>query len=254
MSYNKRINRPNYSFLNPFKWISSPYSFSEGNPYLQPSFSDNIEFEYIFKENYISSFYFSYADDGFEQVSIIDDETNILKVTPLNFLVNKTFVFNQTVILKPFNWLNVRFYGDVYYSDTYSKIPVTLDYLKGWNGEFSLSNDFILNQDKTIFANISYGFITKGVDNLDYNSSFNFLNASFKALFLDKRLVVSFYANDILSSKRVTYTTYSNGIRNSFRNYYDERFFRIGVTYSFGKSFNLKNRENKNSDEFDRTN
>lgn len=254
LSYNKRIIRPNYNLLNPFKWINSPYSYSEGNPHLQPSFANNIEFEYVFKENYISSFYFSYTDDEFEQVSIIDDETNIQQVKPLNFLVNKTLGFNQTIILKPLEWLNINFFGDVYYSSTDSKIPITLNYLKGWNGEFALNSDFIFNQNKTMMANIGYGLVTKGVDNLDYNTAFNYLNASFKALFLDKKLIVSMSVNDMFSSRRVTYTTYSNGIRNTVRNYYDERFLRIGVTYNFGKSFDLKSRENKNKTEIDRTN
>lgn len=254
LSYNRRINRPNYSLLNPFRWIASPYSYSEGNPYLQPSFSNNVEFEYIFKENYISTLYFSHTDDGFEQTAILDAETNVQQIIPLNFIINKTFGFNQTVILKPFKWLNINFFGDVYYSSTDSKIPVTLDYLKGWNGFFSISNDLILNKEKTFMLNLSYNYTAKGVDNLDYNTSHNQLNASLRALFLEKKLVISLYANDIFSSNRPIYTTYSNNIKNSFRNYYDERFFRLSVVYNFGKSFNRDNREIKNSDEINRTN
>ncbi|WP_395092819.1 TonB-dependent receptor domain-containing protein [Vaginella massiliensis] len=254
LNYNKRINRPNYNLLNPFRWINSPYSYSEGNPYLQPSFSDNVEFEYIFKDNYISTLYFSHTNDGFEQTAILDAEINIQQITPLNFLINNTLGFNQTVILKPYNWLNINFFGDVYYSSTDSKIPVTLNYLKGWNGFFSISNDLILNKEKTFMLNLSYNYTTKGVDNLDYNTSHNQLNASLRALFLEKKLVISLYANDVFSSNRPTYITYSNSIKNSFRNYYDERFFRLSVTYSFGKQFNRENRETKNSEEFNRTN
>ncbi|MGG5506912.1 MULTISPECIES: TonB-dependent receptor domain-containing protein [unclassified Myroides] len=254
LNYNKRINRPNYNLLNPFKWIASPYSYSEGNPYLQPSFSNNIELEYIFKENYITTLYFSHTDDGFEQTAILDAETNIQQTTPLNFIINKTFGFNQTIILKPLKWLNINFFGDVYYSSTDSKIPVTLDYLKGWNGFFSISNDLILNKEKTFMLNLSYNYTAKGVDNLDYNTSYNQLNASLRALFLEKKLVISLYANDIFSSNRPIYTTYSHNIKNSFRNYYDERFFRLSAVYNFGKSFKRNNREIKNSDEINRTN
>ncbi len=254
LSYNRRINRPNYSFLNPFRWISSPYSYSEGNPYLQPSFSDNIEIEYIFKDNLISTFYFSHTDDGFEQVAILDDQTNIQQIIPLNFLKNKTFGFNQSVILNPYEWLNINFFGDVYYTTTDSKIPTTLQYLKGWNGNFSINNDFILNKERNIVLNISYNYITKGVDFLDYNSSFNQLNASLRASFLKKQLTASLYFNDILSSNRPTYTTYSNDIKNSFTNYYDERFFRLSIVYNFGKPFSGAKREHKNTDEIDRTN
>ena len=56
-------------------------------------------------------------------------------------------------------------------------------------------------------------YVTKGVDNLDYNSSFNQLNASFKGVFFDKKLIVSVYSNGVLSSSRITWTGYSNGIK-----------------------------------------
>src|SRR5690606_33475099 len=147
LNYNRRINRPNYNFLNPFRWIASPYSYSEGNPYLQPSFSNNVEFEYIFKDNFISSLYFSHTDDDFEQVTFLDSINNIQQIIPKNFIVNKTVGLNQTIIFKPKHWWYVNFSADIYYSSTDSKITQTLQFLSGWNGEFNLNNDFILNQN-----------------------------------------------------------------------------------------------------------
>lgn len=254
LSYSRRINRPNYGMLDPFRWISSAYSYSEGNPYLQPAFTDNLEFEYMLKENFITSVYFSYMDDDFEQLVIIDPETKVQKSIPQNFIVNKTFGINQTVIFKPVNWWNVNLYGTVYYSSTTSKVPVTLQYLKGWNGEFSINNDFTLNNSKTLFFNLRYSYVTKGVDNLDYNSAFDQLNASFKGLFFDKKLIVSLHGNDIFSSNRATYTGYSNGIKNAFMSYWDNRFVRLSLAYNFGKTFEKENRQSKNNEELNRTN
>lgn len=254
INYGRRISRPSFGFLNPFRFVDNPYSFSEGNPFLQPAFTNNIEFEYAYKDNFITNIYYSYTDEDFEQVTIIDGNTNIQQVIPLNFIVNKTFGITQAFIFKPIKWWEVNASADTYYSETNSKIPVTLQFLSGWNGEFNISNDFILNSKKTLLANLNYNYTTKGVDNLDYNSSANQLNASIKLLLLDKNLILSFYANDILSSNRFTYTSFSNGIKNSFKNYYDERYFRIGAIYNFGQKFNMNNRENKNQDEKDRTN
>ncbi|KUJ61079.1 hypothetical protein AR687_14175 [Flavobacteriaceae bacterium CRH] len=253
LNYGKRINRPGYNLLNPFIWIYSPYSFAVGNPFLQPSYSQNFEFEYAYKDYLISSFYFSHLDNGFEQVAIIDAETNVQKNIPQNFIVNKMLGFNQTIIVEPFKGVKTNFYADIYYSSTSSKIPVTLDYLKGWNGEFSISNDFILNKMKTITFNLSYIFATNGVDNLDTNTSFNQLNASLKVLLLDKKLNISLYGNDILSSSRTTYTSYSNDIKTSFRNYYDSRYFRLAMVYDFGKKFKTPETKNINQEEYNRT-
>ncbi|MDV3540285.1 TonB-dependent receptor [Elizabethkingia anophelis] len=254
LNYGRRIQRPSYNFLNPFRFVSNPFSYSEGNPFLQPSFTDNIELEYSFKDNLITNFYFSYIDDDFEQVTFLDSNTNIQQIIPKNFIINRTVGLNQTAIFKPAKWWNVNLSANVYYSSTDSKIPQTLQFLSGWNGEFSASNDFTLNESKTVLANINYYYTTKGVDNLDYNSSANQLNASIKWLLLNKKMIISLNVNDIFSSNRFRYTTFSNNIKNSFTNYSDDRFFRLGIIYNFGKKIQTDNRESKNKEEQDRTN
>ena len=49
LNYSKRINRPGFRALNPFRWYSNPYSYSSGNPSLSPSISHNVELGYLFK-------------------------------------------------------------------------------------------------------------------------------------------------------------------------------------------------------------
>jgi hypothetical protein len=126
--------------------------------------------------------------------------------------------------------------------------------LKGWNGDISISNDLNLNSKKTLFFNIRYSYTTKGVDNLDYNSAFDQLNLTFKGLFLENKLVASLHFNDVLSSNRITYTSYSNGLKTTSRSYYDTRYLQFSLTYNFGKKFNTINREIKNQEEQQRIN
>ncbi len=254
INYGRRISRPNFNFLNPFRFVSNPYSYSEGNPFLQPAFTDNIELGYAFKDNIITSVYYSYTDDDFEQVTIIDANTNVQQITPLNFIVNKMFGITQTFIFKPVKWWNVNASADVYYSNTDSKIPVTLQYLSGWSAEFNISNDLILNKKKTLFLNTSLWILADGVDNLDYNSDDLQLNTSIKWLLLNKKLTLSLNVQDIINPRGTRYTSFSNDIKNSFKNYYDEQYFRVGIIYNFGKEFNINSRSSKNQEEQNRTN
>lgn len=253
INYGRRINRPNYNYLNPFRWVSSPYSYTEGNPFLKPSFINNLELEYSYKDKIITNLYYSGLKNGFEQLTIVDPMTNTQQIIPKNFIKEVTFGITQTLILKPVSWLNTNFATDIYYSSTKSQVPVTLQFLKGWNGEFNLSNDIILNKNKTILFNVSYRLITKGVNNLDYNSFSNQLDTSLKLLAFDKKLTANLYINDILSSNRTTYTTYSNGIKNTFRNYYDERYLRLSIAYSLGKTFKKESYQNRNNEEINRS-
>src|SRR5690606_13779292 len=160
-------------------------------------------------------------------------ETSIQQIIPKNFIINRMIGGNQTIILKPLSCWNINCFGTVYYSSTDSKLPVTLQYLKGRNGQFSIKNDLTLNKLNTLFLNISYRYVTKGVDHLDYNSAYTQLNSSFKGLFFDKRLIVSLDVNDILSSSRITYAGYSNGLNTVFKNYFGNGYLTVAVTSNF---------------------
>ena len=49
ISYGRRIQRPGYADLNPFQYLLDRYSYQQGNPLLQPQFSNNIELSYNYK-------------------------------------------------------------------------------------------------------------------------------------------------------------------------------------------------------------
>ncbi|RYY38535.1 MAG: TonB-dependent receptor [Chitinophagaceae bacterium] len=46
LSYSRRLERPSYQDLNPFQRLLDQYTYQQGNPFLTPQFSDNIEFSH----------------------------------------------------------------------------------------------------------------------------------------------------------------------------------------------------------------
>src|SRR5699024_1495464 len=48
-SFSRRINRPDYQRLNPFRYYIDPYTYEKGNPLLKPELTRSIELTYIFK-------------------------------------------------------------------------------------------------------------------------------------------------------------------------------------------------------------
>ena len=52
LSYGRRMDRPGYVDLNPFRYIINQYSIREGNPSLQPEFVNNIEVTYHYKNDF----------------------------------------------------------------------------------------------------------------------------------------------------------------------------------------------------------
>ena len=255
INYNKRINRPSYNRLNPFRWYSNPFSYTEGNPFLQPSFSNNIELNYTFNDNWSNSIYYSHTDNGFEQITIVDNTDNIQKTIAQNFFKTTIIGISESYTYNKLKWLSSTFSFDWNYSKSQSLIPITNQNLNGSNAYFSTSNDFNLNKNKTLLFNFSYWYNFKGTSDLDKNNAYSQLDASIKYFAFDKKLQISFNANDILSTNRPIYTSFTNNIQIDYKNYYDVRLFRLSLVYKLGnKNINVEKKEVGNQEEKERTN
>jgi outer membrane receptor for ferrienterochelin and colicins len=69
LSYSKRINRPRGRFLNPFSSFSSNINIFQGNPDLDPSYTNVIDLGYLKKWDRLTfntSIYFNVTDNTFE--------------------------------------------------------------------------------------------------------------------------------------------------------------------------------------------
>lgn len=69
-SYSKRLNRPNYQDLNPFIGYLDDYTFSKGNPFLNPQYSDAIGVNYGFNNFLFLSANYSHTTDA--MISVIE--------------------------------------------------------------------------------------------------------------------------------------------------------------------------------------
>ncbi len=254
LSYNKRISRPDFEYLNPFRITQNPYLFVEGNPFMQPSFSDNLEFTHIYKEKWISSIYFSQIKDGFGQIAIVDNNTRVSGITPQNYYNNYTYgltqsyTFNKWKGWESINTLNVN----------YSYSEALLDFINnkrnGTNAYLSTNNNFILNKEKTIMSSIDAWYNFPGVYDIYKTSSSSNLNLSFKFFFLQKDLQLTITGSDLFKDQITEVTAFSNNVKTTYENYYDTRRLRVSLRYNFGnKKVKVNRKDFGNEEEKGRT-
>ena len=78
LGYNRRISRPSARTLNPFQSRSSKTSYFQGNPKLDPSYSNGIDIGYLkqFKKVTLNtSVYYRKSTDAISRVAVVSDET-----------------------------------------------------------------------------------------------------------------------------------------------------------------------------------
>jgi hypothetical protein len=54
-SYSRRIDRPNYQDLNPFRFYLDRFTYQQGNPYLQPQYTNSFQLTHVYKAPFSTS-------------------------------------------------------------------------------------------------------------------------------------------------------------------------------------------------------
>ena len=153
LSYGRRIERPNYQDLNPFIYFLDKYTFREGNPYLTPQFSHNIELSHNYKGQLNTSANFTRTTDIINDVLLQNDTTKVTFQTKRNIAIRRnigisisynkglTKYWTVSVFTNIFNNFFQGYVNNAYLSTSYTSFLVTLNnqfrFGKGWSGEIS---------------------------------------------------------------------------------------------------------------------
>ncbi len=71
-SYSRRLTRPNYGSLNPFRFYRDPNTFEEGNPKLRPQYTQSFTVTQNFKKQYVLTTSYNYNRDVMAEIPILD--------------------------------------------------------------------------------------------------------------------------------------------------------------------------------------
>jgi hypothetical protein len=254
ISYNRRIERPMFSQLNPFRTYSSPYTYFEGNPELQPAFTNTVEFDYTYKNNFQAGVYYENITGGNAGVVLLNDSNYMQKITPLNYFNYYDIGGNVSYTFNKLKWWTSQNSGDFWYEKVNSLIyPLTPKYMEGYRGVLETYNSFNLNKEQTVSAGFDFKYLTPGVSaDMVQNFSRTYLNLFFKAQFLNKKLTVTLNGDNVLKAPQYTLRSERNGYLSTGtgpKNVY----FRLTAAYTFGSSkLNVKKRQVGNQEERNR--
>jgi hypothetical protein len=249
--YGRRISRPSFGELDPFKWYNNPYTYYEGNPKLQPSYTQNIELSYSYMDSWTSTLYYSKTSHSYGMVTLIEKDIRI--TNEQNFCDIQNFGITESVTFNLKNrWTSVNA-ADWSYLKVKSLVPRILPKLDGFAGSISSNNDFSVNKSKTILLAINGVYNFRGVDQLDHILPNGRCDIALKLLLFEKKLALSITGDDIFHSDITSLYNYTDGIKYTWYYYYDFQKLRISLRYKFGNSkINAEQREVRNIEERDR--
>lgn len=245
LNYGKRINRPDYNVLNPFRIQLSELSFSKGNAFLVPEIVHNAELGYTLF--YRFNFKLAYSRTLNQITRLIGpDETDPRAgfITWANLATQEVYSFNASLPFQINKWWSL------YVNANASHINNQADY--GENGivdvqafTYSFFQQQTFNLPKKYVAEVSGYYSGPGVWGgvFLYNAQWA-LNVGLQKKFFNDKLNVKLSANDLFFTSGWTGTSEFNGLMSEGAGNWDSRRVSLSLNYNFGNS-NVKSRKRK---------
>ena len=252
LAYNKRIDRPIFYDVNPFRTYIDFYNYIQGNPSLMPSLTHNVEASYMFKNNLSFTAYASFLKDGSEYITITSEDDLFIVSRPENYYNQDTYGLDISYSFEPFKNFSSYSSFSAYYNSSESQLTqLTIPELQGYGYFFSTRNSWAFNKERnnSLYLNFYQKFpSTEGLANISNRAS---LQLGCVMNFLDQKLAMNVSVSDIFRQSFTKTTEKYPGFTWNSKQYSDQQNLNITLTYKFGN--NKSRNVNRNIDDSDKS-
>ena len=265
ISYTRRIKRPSYYQLNPFRTYIDAHNYAEGNPELTPEFNNQVDLNFSYSQYVSLAFNFSHTQDMFSQrTEILPNGDGCMKwknfgtctthggdlsLTELP-LVPKFVTGEDGSRTMQGAWLALTLNGGYYYfiNRSYDGTYVNRSH---W-GYGSANLNAYLPKDWTLSIDGFYN--APMVSGYTRQSAFYSMNFGVRKMWREKGLIFNLQVQDLMRSVRGS--SESLGLAEGNRSYtasdYRNQKVMFSLTWMFGQQQYVKHRNVGNLDESSR--
>jgi outer membrane receptor protein involved in Fe transport len=240
LSYSRKITRPVFSQLNPFRFYYSPLNYWIGNPYLQPSFTNQIKATYRYK-NWVTAFTIGKETDVMTRYPIYDPKTNVLEFLGTNLPYRNFASLEMSFPIKIAKWWNINTQFAGYYNYEFRPYLDEIFALKIYNYEMRLNQAFSLPKGYTL--NIFSNYESKTGNSLYIIKPRYTVDISVQKSWLDNKLNTKISFNNIFDSydQRLEFR-HKQIMDTRFTHWWDTQKLILSLSYNFGSSkYQMKN-------------
>lgn len=247
INYSRRLKRPQFSYLNPYRLQLNDYEVMTGNPDLLPEYTHKIELGYNFWSGFSADIYYSRTENTI--ASLVNPiANNVIEYQPRNFNNSSDYGVTFDAPIKLFKWWTtnnsvVLFHLATEINDF--KVNRYSVYAKSMQ-TLSFKNLF----DFDVFGNYSSPYVTAN-SRMGY---IFYIDLGLTKKMLDNKLRLRLSATDIFDTFRELEFTNYKDTRISAYQKRPTRTFGLSLSYSFtsGKQFKNKKIEQSNEEEKNR--
>ncbi|WP_324720894.1 outer membrane beta-barrel family protein [Salinimicrobium sp. HB62] len=230
-SYSRRIERPDYSTFNPTIFYLDPFSYTEGNPDLQPRITNTFNWTHTLFKKYSLILSYDSSNNHFLELPAANPETGLTSYTSRN--VDNFRSYGATVVapVELANFWNVN--NTIVVNQQEFDFTMDASSLENDNLFYMVQSNHQINLpwDVKFEVNASYrGPVAHGVYNIDRQW---WIDAGIKKSFLNDRLGVTLNATDIFRGKEMKVDADFLGNTIYIEQYFDDRAVSLNLRYTF---------------------
>lgn len=235
LTYSRRIDRPSYRQLNPFKVFVDPYTYVVGDPSLKPVLSNSFELNHTYKNKYIATLSYLRSKSVITDIFTQDDVTKISYQSPANLNDFEQFNLGVTIPFSVKKWMNSNLVASVYRNNYTSPLQggeLENDYT-AW--DVNLTNSFVIGK-KGWTAELSGFYQSKNAWGLFIIKNLAQVSAGIQKTSKNKKTTYKFSATDIFSTNHIAVIVkYQNMDFHTDRTW-DSQTVAFTLTHRFGKN------------------
>ncbi|WP_312556978.1 outer membrane beta-barrel family protein [Empedobacter brevis] len=234
LNYGKRIDRPDYNFLNPSKSYYNMFSYFQGDANAISTIIHNLSLSYTLKDWNFETYY-RYEKDPAMEISIQNPETFETVYHFTNIKNGEAFGANLSKNFNLKSWWKLNLFAMGEYNENYYFGPDQKQYKNDvFFYHLSLSTQLDLDRAKTFNLSAGYRYNSKAIQgSFNISSSQNTYVILNKKLW-DKRFEIGLTFNDIFKTDRGTISTKYADQNQYFKDYRDTQYFILNLKYNFG--------------------
>ncbi|MXV49505.1 TonB-dependent receptor [Pedobacter sp. HMF7647] len=235
ISFNRRIDRPDYQSLNPFLYYADLYTSVKGNPYLKPEYSNNFELSYGFKKTTNVTLNYSRTKDVITTTLLTDTVNKTLTLFDQNLASRDILSANINQPISIADWWKTNNDATIYYNRYKSpnlmgapfenqKVTLILNSVQTFTLSPTVSTELSVNYTSAQ----AYGtYLAKPIYGVDLGVSKSFAK---------NRINLKMAGNDLFNQRiiKIKSAIPSQDYRLSQKQ--ESRVFRLTATYNFGRT------------------
>jgi hypothetical protein len=235
--------------LNPFRFVKDEYTYTTGNPGLNPQFQYRAEVKFQHKQLY----WFAFSYNKFTQVIFntteVEGEQYINR--PANLGKGFMILLNSGLNLNPAKWWNINYVLRMSRMGLRANLYEQVVDPDAFVVRFEMMNFFPVS--KTISAELGGYYASKDLNGQAFTKQLYRVNAAVQKKLWNDRGSIRIGVDDLFHSWK--YRNYSFGLKQSFftqTTEADTRRFNVSFSYRFGKDSNTRKRQQNNANDDER--